>query len=149
MQIVLNSAKVGKIKRYIYKKVNGPGLLGADGRGFQDSVGREGRELSFLTAWGEKHLFTSLVEPARRLQYLLPDGRRLEKLREGWLGSPTVPVALRVRRVLYMSSREGRVAPMMPSAALTMRWRDLRQDEVQDPYPTVTRLVRMLSTVPL
>ena len=61
--------------------------------------GREARELSFLTAWGEKHLFTSLVEPARRLQYLLPDGRRLEKLREGWLGSPTVPVALRVRRV--------------------------------------------------
>ncbi len=34
-------------------------------------------------------------------------------------------------------------------AALTIRWRDLRQDALQVPYHTVMQLVRMLSMVPL
>ena len=41
--------------------------------------GREGREFSFLTAWWMK-LFVSLVVRVWRLLYLLPEGRRLNRL---------------------------------------------------------------------
>ncbi len=54
-----------------------------------------------------------------------------------------------VCRVGGMSWREGRETPTIFSAALTIRWRDLRQDALQAPYHTVMQLVRMLSMVPL
>ncbi len=38
--------------------------------------------------------------PAWRLRSLLPDGSRLKKLCVGWVGSPAMLRALRVRRVL-------------------------------------------------
>ena len=47
----------------------------------------EGREFSFLTAWWMK-LFVRLVERARRLRYLLPEGRGLNRpVRGGWCRS--------------------------------------------------------------
>ena len=67
-------------------------------RGGEGERGREGREFSILTAWWKK-LFLSLVELERRLQNLLPEGRRLKRLLEGWVESPTILSALRVRRV--------------------------------------------------
>ncbi|KAJ3588279.1 hypothetical protein NHX12_011872 [Muraenolepis orangiensis] len=60
--------------------------------------GREGREFSILTTWWMK-LFLSLVGLERRLRNLLPVGRRLKRQLEGWVGSPTMLSALRVRRV--------------------------------------------------
>ncbi len=39
-----------------------------------------------------------------------------------------------------MSWREGRETPTIFSAALTIRWRDLRQDALQAPYHTVMQL---------
>jgi len=38
---------------------------------------------------------------------------------------------------------------MIFSTALTMRWRDVRQDAVQVPYHTVMQLDKTLSIVPL
>ncbi len=52
-----------------------------EGRG-----GKVGREFSFLTAWWMKLSFSLLVL-AWRLRSLLPDGRRLKKLCDGWVGS--------------------------------------------------------------
>ncbi len=97
--------------------------------------GRDGRELSFLTAWCMKLSFSLLVL-AWRLRSLLPDGSRLNKLCDGWVESPAMQRALRVRRVLYMSWREGRETPTIFSAALTIRWRVLLQDALQAPYHT-------------
>ncbi len=65
-----------------------------EGRG-----GKDGREFSFLTAWWMKLSFSLLVL-AWRLLSLLPDGSRLKKLCVGWVGSPAMLRALRVRRVL-------------------------------------------------
>ncbi len=65
-----------------------------EGRG-----GKDGREFSFLTAWWMKLSF-SLFVLAWRLLSLLPDGSRLKKLCVGWVGSPAMLRALRVRRVL-------------------------------------------------
>ncbi len=65
-----------------------------EGRG-----GKDGREFSFLTAWWMKLSFSLLVL-AWRLRSLLPDGSRLKKLCDGWVGSPAMQRALRVRRVL-------------------------------------------------
>ena len=76
--------------------------MGEMGGGFkvQSSWGQRGREsgerVELPHYLVEKKLLTSLVEPARRLRYRLPDGRRLKRLYEGWLGSPTMLVALRV-----------------------------------------------------
>ena len=56
-------------------------------------------------------------------------------------------MALWVRWALYNSWRRRR--PVIFSAALTMRWRDLLQDAVQVPNHTVMQLDRMLSIVPL
>ncbi len=67
---------------------------GKRGRG-----GKDGREFSFLTAWWMKLSFSLLVL-AWRLLSLLPDGSRLKKLCVGWVGSPAMLRALRVRRVL-------------------------------------------------
>ncbi len=61
--------------------------------------GKDGREFSFLTAWWMKLSFSLLVL-AWRLLSLLPDGSRLKKLCVGWVGSPAMLRALRVRRVL-------------------------------------------------
>ncbi len=61
--------------------------------------GKDGREFSFLTAWWMKLSFSLLVL-AWRLRSLLPDGSRLKKLCVGWVGSPAMQRALRVRRVL-------------------------------------------------
>ncbi len=78
------------------------------GRGGQSSVvggvregrgGKDGREFSFLTAWWMKLSFSLLVL-AWRLRSLLPDGSRLKKLCVGWVVSPAMLRALRVRRVL-------------------------------------------------
>ncbi len=63
-----------------------------EGRG-----GKDGREFSFLTAWWMKLSFSLLVL-AWRLLSLLPDGSRLKKLCVGWVGSPAMLRALRVRR---------------------------------------------------
>ena len=107
--------------------------------------GRAGREFSILTAWWIKLSFSLLVL-ARRLLSLLPDGSRLKRLLDGWVGSPAMQRALRVR---YMSCREGRGTPTILSAALTTLCSFFRQDAVQVPYHTVMQLVRMLSMVPL
>ncbi len=83
---------------------------GGDGGGGQSSVvrgvreergggGKDGREFSFLTAWWMKLSFSLLVL-AWRLRSLLPDGSRLKKLCVGWVVSPAMQRALRVRRVL-------------------------------------------------
>ncbi len=81
---------------------------GGGGGGGQSSVvrgvregrgGKDGREFSFLTAWWMKLSFSLLVL-AWRLRSLLPDGSRLNKLCVGWVGSPAMLRALRVRRVL-------------------------------------------------
>lgn len=60
---------------------------------------------SILTAWRMK-LLLSLVEEARRLRYLLPDGSRLKRpcegRAEGRVESLTMLIAL---QVLYMSRR--------------------------------------------
>ncbi|KAJ4932957.1 hypothetical protein JOQ06_029795, partial [Pogonophryne albipinna] len=85
--------------------------------------GREGREFSILTARWRK-LFPSLTVP--ELRNLLPEGRRLKRLLEGWVESPTMLSALRVRRVLSMSCSEGSEAPMILWAEFTMRCRLLR-----------------------
>ena len=55
---------------------------------------REGTEFSLLTAWWTK-LFFSLVVLDLRLR-----NRRVKRQVEGWVGSPTMLSALRVRRVL-------------------------------------------------
>lgn len=49
----------------------------------------------------------SLVEEAQRLLNLLLDGRRLKRLFEGWLVSPTKLAAMWVSQVLYVSREEG------------------------------------------
>ncbi len=67
--------------------------------------GGDGRELSFLTAWCMKLSFSLLVL-AWRLRSLLPDGSRLKKLCDGWVGSPAMQRALRVRRVLEGGERD-------------------------------------------
>src|SRR4029434_11295685 len=46
---------------------------------------------SFLTAWSIK-LFLSLVVRQRRLLYLLPEGRRRNRLCAGWLVSLAIEV---------------------------------------------------------
>ena len=53
-------------------------------------------------AWGKK-LYCSLVVADRMLRYLLPDGRGEKNLCEeweGWEGSSTMLVALRMQRVV-------------------------------------------------
>src|SRR4029434_8186426 len=67
-------------------------------------------------------LFLSLVVRQRWLLYLLPEGRRLNRLCAGWLMSIAIEVACRVRRVVYMSCREGSGsgAPMILPAVFTM-----------------------------
>ncbi len=81
---------------------------GGGGGGGQSSVvrgvregrgGKDGREFSFLTAWWMKLSFSLLVL-AWRLRSLLPDGSRLKKLCVGWVGTPAMQRALRVKRVL-------------------------------------------------
>ncbi|KAI3369196.1 hypothetical protein L3Q82_007433 [Scortum barcoo] len=58
--------------------------------------GRAGREFSILTAcWTKPSL--SLLVLARRLRSLLPDGSRLKKLCDGWVGSLVMQRALRER----------------------------------------------------
>src|SRR4029434_7522898 len=66
-------------------------------------------------------LFLSLLVRQRRLLYLLPEGRRLNRLCAGWLVSLAIEVDLRVRRVVYMSGKEGSGAPMILPAVFTMR----------------------------
>ncbi len=61
--------------------------------------GKDGREFSFLKAWWMKLSFSLLVL-AWRLRSLFPDGSRLKKLCVGWVVSPAMQRALRVRRVL-------------------------------------------------
>src|SRR4029434_756685 len=110
--------------------------------------GSEGREFSFLTAWCMK-LFLSLVVQQRRLLYLLPEGRRLNRLCAGWLVSFTIEVAFRVRRVVYMSCKEGSGEPMILPAVFTMRCSAFLLCSVQQLPHTVMQLCRMLSMVPL
>ncbi len=71
-----------------------------EGRG-----GKDGRELSFLTAWWIKLSFSLLVL-AWRLRRLLPDGSRLKKLCVGWVGSTAMQRALRVRWVDVLEGGE-------------------------------------------
>ncbi len=71
----------------------------SDSWGKRGEGGKDGREFSFLTAWWMKLSFSLLVL-AWRLLSLLPDGSRLKKLCVGWVGSPAMLRALRVRRVL-------------------------------------------------
>lgn len=54
--------------------------------------GRAVRELSILTAWRKK-VSLSLLVLARRFCSLLPNSSRLERLQDGWVGSPALPVA--------------------------------------------------------
>ncbi|KAI3352661.1 hypothetical protein L3Q82_020131 [Scortum barcoo] len=59
--------------------------------------GRAGRDFSILTAcWTKPSL--SLLVLARRLRSLLPDGSRLKKLCDGWVGSLVMQRALWVRQ---------------------------------------------------
>ena len=75
--------------------------------------------------------------------------RRLKRLCEEWLGSPTMLVALQVRRVPQMSRREGRGTQMIRPEAFIVCCRVLWLDAVQLSYHTVMQPVRMLSMVPL
>ena len=50
-------------------------------------------------AWGKK-LFSNLVVTDRILPYILPDERGENSLCEGWVGSFTMLVALRMQRVV-------------------------------------------------
>jgi len=61
--------------------------------------GREGREFSLLTAWWEETCFSRVVLDLR-LRSILPEGRRVKRQVEGWVGSPAMLSALRARRVL-------------------------------------------------
>ena len=100
----MNSAKPGKTEWYISIKLKEGQWsrdLGCRREGVSESRVRGGRGEGRKR--GERvelpdSLFPSLVEPARRPRYRLPDGRRLKRLCEGWLGSPTMLVALWVRR---------------------------------------------------
>src|SRR4029434_5110341 len=92
----------------------------------------------------------SLVVRQRRLLYLLPEGRRLNRLCAGWLVSLAIKVAFRVRRGVYMSFKEGRGrgAPMILPAVFTMRCSAFLLCSVQLLPHTVMQLDRMLSMVP-
>ncbi len=84
--------------------VGGGGGVGSEfsdswGKRGEGGGGKDGREFSFLTAWWMKLSFSLLVL-AWRLLSLLPDGSRLKKLCVGWVGSPAMLRALRMRRVL-------------------------------------------------
>ncbi len=114
--------------------------------GFQRGAGWY--EFRALTAWGKK-LLSSLAERALMLRYLLPEGRSSKRLWEGWVGSFTILFALLELRVRKISRMEGREAPMIFAAVLTIRWRVLRSAALQFPYQTVMQLVSTLSMVPL
>lgn len=64
--------------------------------------------LSNLLNSGKK---LSLVVAAWMLLYLLPDGSRVKSPCEGWDGSSTTLVALRLQRLLYNVSLVGRDYP--------------------------------------
>lgn len=55
-----------------------------------------------------KKLLHSLVVRTQMLWYLFPDGRRVKGVCDGFVGSPTMLLALRLQRVVYMSVTEGR-----------------------------------------
>ena len=109
--------------------------------------GSEGREFSVLTAWCTK-LFLSLAVRQRRLLYLLPEGRRLNSQCAGWLVSLAIEGAFWVRRVVYVSSREGSGAPMIFPAVFTLHCSAFLLYSVQLPPHTMMQLDRMLSMVP-
>ncbi len=75
----------------------GTEFSGAWGKRGEGGQGREGVQLPD-SLW--KKLSFSLLVLAWRLLSLLPDGSRLKKLCVGWVGSPAMLRALRVRRVL-------------------------------------------------
>ncbi len=83
---------------FVWVVVVGWGSEFSDAWGKRGGGGKDGREFSFLTAWWMKLSF-SLFVLAWRLLSLLPDGSRLKKLCVGWVGSPAMLRALRVRRV--------------------------------------------------
>ncbi len=70
---------------------------GAWGKRGEGGQGREGVQLP--DSLMDEAVLQS-VGPGLRQRSLLPDGSRLKKLCDGWVGSPTMQRALRVRRVL-------------------------------------------------
>ena len=80
--------------------------------------------------------------------YLLPEGRRLNRLCAGWLVSLAIEVAFRVRRVVYVSCKEGSGALIILPAVFTMRCSAFLLCSVQLLPHTVMQLDRMLSMVP-
>ncbi len=58
-------------------------------------------------------------------------------------------VALLEHSARKMPRMEGRGAPMIFAAVVTVRWRVLRSAALQFPYQTVMQLVSTLSMVPL
>ncbi len=60
------------------------------------------------------------------LRYCLPEGRSSKRLREGWVGSFMILLALLEHRVRKISRMEGRGAPMIFAAVFTVYWRVLR-----------------------
>ncbi len=68
-------------------------------RGVREGRGGQGREgVQLPDSLMDEAV--SLLVLAWRLRSLLPDGSRLKKLCVGWVGSPAMQRALRVRRVL-------------------------------------------------
>ncbi len=69
-------------------------------RGVKEGRGGQGREgVQLPDSLMDKAVLQS-AGPRLRLRSLLPDGSRLKKLCVGWVGSPAMLRALRVRRVL-------------------------------------------------
>ncbi len=83
------------------------------------------------------------------LRYRLPEGRSWKRLWGGRMGSFMILVALLEHSVRKMSRMEGRGAPMIFAAVVTVSWRVLRSAALQFPYQTVMQLVSTLSMVPL
>lgn len=73
----------------------------------------------YNSAVAQDILISCLLDQTRMLWYLFPDGRGLERACEGLEGSPARLMALWVRRMLKMSIREGRGAPIILLAVIS------------------------------
>ncbi len=104
-------------------------------------------ELS-LTAWRKK-LLCSLVAQQQILLYLLPDGRRVNKLWVGWILSFCILWALHRHLSSLISLMVGKWVPVIFCAILITHCRVLLSWAMHVPSQFVMIIVRMLSFAPL
>lgn len=102
-------------------------------------MGRKLESVQHPLSLGMK-LFLSLEVLAQVFHYLLLDGSRQKRPCRGWVGSPTIFVALWAS-LLWVVMREGSEAPMKFSTPLTVCWRCFWSQTVQPPSHTVMQLV--------